>query len=192
MENAEKEHRVSCFYFLENAVSQFPDTLAIWSRSGNYTFQEAYERVCQYASFFLSLGAQPGEIIAIYMQNSPEFVFSWMAIWAIGCAPAMINYSLGADSLVHCLKISGTKIMIADAEVECQVRIKREKDKIEENLGIRIVTLSDDLKSEISNSKVTRPNDSYRHNVMPNSPGALLYTRSYLYARLSVYTNLQW
>ena len=180
MENVEKDHRVSCFYFFENAVSQFPDTFAIWSRSGNYTFQEAYERVCQYASFFLSLGAQPGEIIAMYMQNSPEFVFSWMAIWAIGCAPAMINYSLGADSLVHCLKISGTKIMIADAEAECQDRIKREKGKIEKNLGIKIVTLSDELKSEISMSKATRPNDKYRHHVTRNFPGALLYTRFYL------------
>ena len=177
MESTEKKHHASCFYFFEDAVSSSPNSLAIWSRNGNYTWQEVYDRVCQYASFYLSLGAQPNSIIAMYMQNSPEFVFSWMAIWAIGCAPAMINYSLSADSLVHCLKISGTNLVMVDAEADCQERINQEKDKIEGDLGINIITLSDELKSEISTLEATRPGDYFRRHVMGNSPGALIYTR---------------
>ena len=101
----------------------------------------------------------------------------------------MINYSLGADSLVHCLKISGTKAMIVDAEVECQERIEREKEKIEGDLNIKIITLSAELKSEISTLKVTRLDDNYRRNVTRSSPGALLYTRSFPSTRVSEYVN---
>ncbi|KAL9119313.1 MAG: hypothetical protein Q9187_004134 [Circinaria calcarea] len=125
----------------------------------------------------LNMRVQPGSIVASYMQNSPELIFMWLSLWAIGCAPAMINCSLGADALVHCLKISTGKVMIVDEDVGCQARIQREKDRIVGELDIKIVTLSEDLKEEISNLNVSRPEDTYRDFVKGNSPAALLFTR---------------
>ena len=89
----------------------------------------------------------------------------------------MINCSLGADALVHCLGISTAKLMIVDEDSECQERLQHERNRIEGVLGVKIVTLSEDLKAEISSVNASRPEDTYRDCVKGDSPAVLFYTR---------------
>ncbi|MCJ1285269.1 hypothetical protein MMC26_004609 [Xylographa opegraphella] len=174
--NAVKERRISCFYLFEANVVKFPEAVAIWSRTGSYTWSQVHQRACQYAKLFLNQGVEPGQIVGLYMQNSPEFLFIWLGLMAIGCAPAMINWNLGADPLVHCVKISKTKLLIVDEDQSCQDRIGSEKPRIESEMGVHVITLSEVLKTEIANSQAARPEDEYRANVTAEFPCALFYT----------------
>ena len=79
-----KTNRQSCYYFFEDTVRYYPDAVAIWSRLGEYTWLETNARVNQYAAFFLEAGVRPGQIVAFYLQNAPEFFFAWLGLWAIG------------------------------------------------------------------------------------------------------------
>ena len=171
-----KERRPSAFYLFEANVTLFPQSVAIWSRTGSYTWSQVHDRACQYATFFLAQGVQPGQIIGLYMKNAPEFLFIWLGLMAIGCAPAMINWNLSADPLIHCIKISKTALLIVDQEQDCQDRIESEKQRIEGDLGVNIITLSEILKAEIARSPIARPEDTYRENVTAVSPCALFYT----------------
>jgi acyl-CoA synthetase (AMP-forming)/AMP-acid ligase II len=132
--------------------------------------------VCQYGTYFLSLGVKPHDVVAIYLQNAPEFMFVWLGLLSIGAAPAMINWNLGANPLVHCIKISGAKLLIVDEEPACLRRIEQEKKRIEEELQVQITTLTEGLKVQIAASEVVRPDDSNRDGVVPIDPGALFYT----------------
>jgi len=172
-----KENKISVFYLFEARSRLFPDVLAIWSRSGCYTWSQVYDRVCQYATFFLSLGVQPGQNVGLYMQNAPEFMFIWLGLIAIGCAPAMINWNLAVDPLVHCVKIAEARLLVVDEELGCQERIQHESKRIEEDFDVQIVTLSGSLKAKIASSEAVRPDDAYRQGVKAHHPGALLYTR---------------
>lgn len=172
-----KENKISPFYLFEARSLLFPDTLGIWSRTGNYTWSQVYDRVCQYAGFFLSRGVQPGQNIGLYLQNAPEFMFIWLGLLAIGCAPAMINWNLAADPLVHCVTIAGTRLLIVDEDQGCQERVQNVRKKIEEDLGVQIVTLSASLRASIASSTAVRPDDTYRQGVKAHHPGALIYTR---------------
>ena len=78
-----KTKRLSCFYFFEEAVRNYSDAEAIWSREGVYTWKETHTKACQYAGYFLGLGVRPGELVAFYLQNSPEFISAWLGLWAI-------------------------------------------------------------------------------------------------------------
>ena len=82
---------------------------------------------CQYGHYFLSLGVQPGQVVAYYLQNSAEFAISWLALWAIGCAPAFINYNLAGPALIHCLKDSGAKILFVDEDPACAAAASRSR-----------------------------------------------------------------
>ncbi|MCJ1355531.1 MAG: hypothetical protein MMC33_005523 [Icmadophila ericetorum] len=170
------EKRISAYYIWETAGNAYPDEQAIWSRSGNYTWREAHDRVHQYASYLLSLGVQPGSIVAVYLQNQPEFIFLWIALWALGSSPVFLNWNLAGEPLVHCIKISGAKIMIFDTEEGCSGRINAVKNKLEEDLQIRTIPLTDELKSKIATLPASRPDDRYRANVTPTSPAMLIYT----------------
>lgn len=65
-------------------MQQNPDEVFIWSREGVYTRREAHDRVCQYAAYFLELGVRPGNFVAFYLENSPDFFLAWLGLWAIG------------------------------------------------------------------------------------------------------------
>ena len=97
--------------------------VCLWTRERSYTYREVHDRAVQYAHFFLSCGVKAGELVAVYLQNRAEFLFTWLGLWAIGCAPAAINYNLSGDALVHCLRISGARLVIEDEDPECRARM---------------------------------------------------------------------
>ena len=66
---------------------------------------------------------------------------------------------------------------MVDEDEGCQSRIIAEKENIETNLKMNIVTLSKDLKQEIAALPATRPSQSYRENVKADTPIGLFYTR---------------
>jgi len=51
------------------------------------------------------------------MENRPEFVISWLGMTKIGVKVAMINTSIKEKGLVHCIKISGCKMVLFGAEL---------------------------------------------------------------------------
>ncbi|KAL6721840.1 hypothetical protein ACLMJK_000945 [Lecanora helva] len=172
----EKADRLSCLYIFEEAVSKYPDVEAIWSREGNYTFKEVHDRACQYAAYFLGGGVRPGHTVALCLQNSPEFIFAWLGLWVIGCAPAMINFNLSGEALIHCLKVSGANLLLVDPEPKIRDRVEAEKRRIEKDLGLTIVELNADLKSSIAAKPAQRPDDSYRSGLAGSFPAAIFYT----------------
>lgn len=89
----------------------------------------------------------------------------------------MINVNLGSDTLIHCLKISGARILLVDEDEKCRARINAESQKIENELGMKIVELLGQLKKDIAARKAARVDDVYRKNINSNSPVALFYTR---------------
>ena len=171
-----KAKRANCFYLFEETALKYADTECIWSRSGCYTWKQVYDRVCQYGNYFLSLGLKPGDLLAVYLQNAPEFVFVWLGLWTIGCAPALINYNLAADSLVHCVKISDAKVLLVDSDANCKRRVDDCEGKLTMDTGVKIVTLTDQLKAEIAHSNTTRPADALRDERNDKMLTALIYT----------------
>jgi acyl-CoA synthetase (AMP-forming)/AMP-acid ligase II len=135
------------------------------------------DRVYQYAAFFLSLGIRPGDIVAVYLHNSPEYLLAWFGLLSIGCCMAAINNNLTSDALVHCVKISGATIMLLDDDRGCQERVLSEGSRLEGELGMQILTLTEDVKAKIAALEAKRPDDSYRDRVRSDSPIALVYTR---------------
>ncbi|QIX01084.1 hypothetical protein AMS68_006601 [Peltaster fructicola] len=174
--------RASLWYDFEDQIPQRPNDCAIWYREGpgkpavEYTWQQTYDKSLQYAQFFLDQGVTPGQLVGTYLINAPEFMFDVLGCWAIGCAPAEINYNLAGDSLVHCLKVSGAKLLIIDEEAGCRERIEAVRSRIENDLGMRIIVLDDATKAKIDSYVVERPGDEFRKHINGDSPIVLFYT----------------
>jgi acyl-CoA synthetase (AMP-forming)/AMP-acid ligase II len=120
---------------------------------------------------------QPGELVAMYMTNRPEFLFAHLGSWSIGSAPAWINYNLAGDALVHCLKVAGAKVVLVDEDAECRKRIEHVRERLESELGMTIRVLAQDLKGEILRLEPKRPGDEMRVGAKGKFPLFLFYTR---------------
>lgn len=112
----------------------------------------------------------------MYLTNSPDFVFTLLGIWGIGCGAPFINYNLAGDALVHCLSVSKSKLLIVDGDADCRARIDEVRPRIEQELGMKIITLDTPTKQIIKQTIDSRPPDSLRKALRMDFPGFLLYT----------------
>ncbi|KAK8120685.1 AMP-binding enzyme [Apiospora kogelbergensis] len=175
LEQAIKDKRVSQWYAFEKHAQLKPNDECIWWRPGSYTWAESYYRSCQFAQYFLAQGVKPGDLVALFMANSPDFLFAWLGLFAIGAAPAMINHNLSKAALLHCLGIAESPLIVADGRPELLARI----DEVQEELaakGVKVVKLAE-ARPEINALRGERPGDELRDNVGPGSPFGLFYTR---------------
>lgn len=82
-----------------------------------WTFKELNERSNLYANFFLSKGYVKGDVVAIFIENSGEFVAAWIGLAKIGVISAWINTNLKLEPLAHCINSSNCKSIITSKKL---------------------------------------------------------------------------
>lgn len=123
----------------------------------------------------LEQGVRPGDLVAMYLTNSAEFIMIMFATLSIGAGPALINYNLEGKALMHCLKVCESKLMIVDDDAGCQERTQASAQEIEA-AGMKMVTLDSALKRQISSRKAVVTPDSLRNGMRGDMPFCLIYT----------------
>ncbi|QDX93887.1 AMP-binding protein [Brevibacillus laterosporus] len=102
---------------LDETVGKFPDKQAIiYQEIGlTYTYRE-FQHVCnQLARGFMALGIQPGEHIAIWANNVPEWVLTQFATAKMGGVLVTVNTSYRTHELEYLLRQSdATTLLVID------------------------------------------------------------------------------
>ncbi|KAK5738125.1 hypothetical protein LTR17_006154 [Elasticomyces elasticus] len=177
-----KTNKRSLWYQFESQAQALKDEQCIWYRASAgeapivYTWTQAYENSCRWARFLEEQGVRPGDLVGTYLINGPEFMFNTLGSWAIGAAPAWINYNLGGDGLVHCLKVAGSKVLIVDSDSECVARVEAVRERLMTELGMRVVIIDAATKAAIYAREPSRPDNTYRDGVTGTFPIFIFYT----------------
>lgn len=166
---------MSLFFLFEESALKLNNEVCIWSRQGIYSWIETYHKACQYGQYFHKLGVKPGDMVAIYMYNRPEFLFAWFGLFSIGAAPALINYNLASDALAHCLGIAKSKFVLYDDAPDCVERIHAADEKLKQ-LGITPIALDDAFNRSIASQVAARAHTNAFENCA-TLPMCILYTR---------------
>lgn len=103
---------------LDNTVKRFPDKPAIVFKGENISFARMREASLRLANALRTNGARKGGRVAIYLPNSPEYVYSYLACFHLGCVGVPLDFMLKADELTSCLEHSEAKILITKARNE--------------------------------------------------------------------------
>ena len=80
------------------------------------TYRELINGANQYSHWFLDNGLQKGDVVALLMENRPEFLMAWIGIAQVGGTTALINTNLTGHPLNHSLSISGASKVILGKE----------------------------------------------------------------------------
>ncbi|GMT25003.1 hypothetical protein PFISCL1PPCAC_16300, partial [Pristionchus fissidentatus] len=104
-------------------VRQKPNKLAMVDiESGRkYTFDQFNALINQYANLFQEIGLRSGDCVAIYMENSTDFIAAWMGMAKIGVVSAWINSNLKSDPLAHCIVTGKAKLILTTPGLEKNV-----------------------------------------------------------------------
>ena len=65
-----------------------------------------------------SKGFRKGDAVAFFMENRPEYVASWLGLAKIGVVPALINYNLKQQALLHTIQVADCCAIIYGLELE--------------------------------------------------------------------------
>ncbi len=114
---------------LEKASQQFGDKKAIVFDAKEVSFQELRENVLKLANVLKAQGVLKGDKIAIYLPNSLEYVYSYLACFSLGAVGVPLDYMLKEDEVVSCLSHSETKVMLAKNKKE--VSLQKIKNAVE-------------------------------------------------------------
>src|SRR5262249_54891337 len=73
------------------------------------------------AGWLVARGIRPGDVVALFMKNSPAFLELTFAISHIGAVSLPINYRLAADEVGYIVDDAGARLILCDEELTVQV-----------------------------------------------------------------------
>jgi fatty-acyl-CoA synthase len=102
-------------YVAREQAERIPDRVALRFETETLTFAEYNDGVNRYANLLCKLGVEPGQAVAIMMENSPAFLMAEGAMAKLGAIGALINSNLRGAGLTHVLRASTARVILADA-----------------------------------------------------------------------------
>ncbi|WP_439815194.1 long-chain-acyl-CoA synthetase [Zavarzinia sp. CC-PAN008] len=101
----------------EGVIDRHRDRLAIISDEASYTYRDYEEHANRYANWALAQGWKRGDVVALLMENRPEYLFAWLGLAKAGLTSALINTNLMGQPLAHSLTVANAKAIIVGAEL---------------------------------------------------------------------------
>ncbi|KAI1351124.1 fatty-acyl-CoA synthase [Xylaria sp. FL0043] len=104
--------------FEDRAGTPEGDNVCLIFEGRQWTYTEFYNAIQPVANWLLKdLGIKKDEIVALDGGNTPEYLLIIFALEAIGASSALLNCNLTGNALVHSVKLSKTRYLIADEQV---------------------------------------------------------------------------
>jgi long-chain acyl-CoA synthetase len=110
--NAEFEN-VTLGEMLERTVRQHPNQNAIWFLDTYMTFAKLNDCVNRLATALTGLGLKKGDVLALMLPNSFQYVIGYYACMKLGVIVTGVNPTYKPGEVKHQLKLTGAKAIIA-------------------------------------------------------------------------------
>lgn len=99
------------------SAKRFPENISIHYQGRDFTYLELDDLSSRFASALVSLGVKRGDRVAIFLPNTPQFVFAFFGILKAGAIAVSNNPLYKERELEHQLNDSGAEIIIAPNDV---------------------------------------------------------------------------
>jgi long-chain acyl-CoA synthetase len=159
---------------LEHAARLCPETTAIVFEGQRISYRALEARVNRTARLLGGWGVAPGDRVALFLPNIPEFCVAYQAIQKLGAIAVSVNAMLKRDEVRFVLEDSGAVVLFTTAALAGEVAPLRAQLPelrhivICEGSDATGVTL-DQASSGLSDEFIARP-------MQPSDPAAILYT----------------
>jgi len=102
---------------VEQQARKRPGNTAIFHLDQAMSYAELDRRANRYAHWALGQGIGRGAVVALLMENRPDFICAWLGLFKVGAQVALINTNLSGAALAHSIAISGARHAIVGTEL---------------------------------------------------------------------------
>ncbi len=127
--------------FLQETVSKYGDNTAINFLGSTISYNELWDLVRRLATGLSNLGLKKGDVCAMMLPNSHQYVVSYYACHLLGVTVTAINPTYKAYEIQHQLQDSGAKVLIVLDAVFEEAESGLEGTPVESIIGTNIVDL---------------------------------------------------
>ncbi len=162
----------------EAIVDRYPGNIAFFFGERAVTYREFESLANRIGHWGLDQGLKPGDGVALFMGNRPEFVAFWYGLSKIGVVSALLNHHLVGSSLAHCLNVSRSRHVIVDAELMGAFR--EAKSELAEPMALwrfgRGDEDGDDLSATLEDMSNARIDPAIRADISAGEPALRMFT----------------
>jgi fatty-acyl-CoA synthase len=97
-------------------AARTPEALAVAFEDRRISWRDFDHEADRYARWLSNEGLGAGDVIALVMDNRPEFLMLFTAISRVGAISALINTQLKGRGLEHALEVSGAAVVVCGSE----------------------------------------------------------------------------
>ncbi|MBW2499525.1 MAG: AMP-binding protein [Deltaproteobacteria bacterium] len=109
--------KVSTFAEIPRAAAEaFGERTALDDEAMCLTYTELRQRVEQAARGFIGIGLQPGERVAVWAQNLPEWIFAALGAQSVGGVLVPLNTRYKGEEAAYILRKSGARVLCTVGE----------------------------------------------------------------------------
>ena len=83
----------------------------------SWTYRQFREEIGRLAEALQRLGIKNRSVVGMFVNNSPEFLIAWWALYKLGAIAAPINTAISGNHIRHCLKVSEAEFFICTYEL---------------------------------------------------------------------------
>jgi len=98
------------------------DALALIGDRSRFTWGELDAFAARVAAWALAQGLGRGDVVALSMENRPEYVAIWLGLSRVGVVTALLNTNLTGERLAHCLREADARAWIVGVELLAEAR----------------------------------------------------------------------
>jgi long-chain acyl-CoA synthetase len=98
--------------WLLDTSAEHPEDVAISFNEIHFTYREVNDRVNRFAHALRNMGVVKGDRIALFLVNSPTYVFAFFAAMKLGAVAVNLSVGIYGEELTRCLNESGAKIIV--------------------------------------------------------------------------------
>lgn len=102
---------------MEDHAKKRPDAAAILFGGETVTYSALNRKADAYGHWARSQGVRPGDVVALLMENRPEYIMAWLGLLKVGAVAALINANARGAPLIHSVSIAGARHLILGSEL---------------------------------------------------------------------------
>jgi len=112
---------------LEKQAQELPDKPAIIFRDEPLTFKILYAESLKVAQGLAGLGVGKADKVAIFLPNTPEYIYSFLSIFILRAISVPLDFMLTEEEVINFINHSESKILIAQEKKEFNPQNIRDK-----------------------------------------------------------------